>query len=238
MRYDFVDHHGAGGNDHSDAVVRQYPEVMVQRVEDVPSHMEVDGASGMLYIADTGGQRILRVDTQSGSHLAEYSETGECEEPNEEVCTPVDTESADLEDCEGEIICDPHDPEEECECMSCECVRRVPTTEWADYFQDTWSAHRETTQEYSIVEGVSVEVFAENGLLMPSGLAIHEDRVFVSDHGTGEIIAYQKTDGQELARYQTDACGIMGLTVGPEGRIWYVDGVGNELMLLDTTEDL
>ena len=89
----------------------------------------------------------------------------------------------------------------------------------------------EPLAEYSRVVDFDVEVFA-SGLQVPSGLVVDDGRVFVSDIATGEIIAYD-TDGDELARAETPARGIMGMTLGPDGKLWYVDGVENQLVRLD-----
>jgi sugar lactone lactonase YvrE len=70
-RYDFVLDHGAGGTDHSDAVVRRYAELEVARVPNVPSHLEYDAGAALLYVADTGHHRIAVLDTTSGSAGAE-----------------------------------------------------------------------------------------------------------------------------------------------------------------------
>ncbi|MCA9573643.1 MAG: hypothetical protein KC656_37670, partial [Myxococcales bacterium] len=55
LRYDCVNDHGPGGGDHSDGVIRRYMDVTVTREANIVSHMEYDHATGMLYIADTGG---------------------------------------------------------------------------------------------------------------------------------------------------------------------------------------
>jgi hypothetical protein len=66
--YDFVQDHGTGRDDHSDAIVRRYPEVELSRVENVPGHMVFDEAKVFLYIADVGNSRILKVDTRTGEY--------------------------------------------------------------------------------------------------------------------------------------------------------------------------
>lgn len=66
VRYDFVDDHGVGYDDHSDGVISRLVEFDVSRVEDVPSHMVIDQDTGLLYAVDTGNNRVLVVDTASG----------------------------------------------------------------------------------------------------------------------------------------------------------------------------
>lgn len=66
-RYDFRTDHGRGGADHSDAEVQRFVEGQVAWVENVPSHMEVDPALRILYVADTGNNRIATLDIESGT---------------------------------------------------------------------------------------------------------------------------------------------------------------------------
>ncbi len=63
-RYDFGEDHGPGGSDHSDGIIARYAEGQVSYVEDVPSHMEVQGQ--LLYVADTGNNRIATLDITAG----------------------------------------------------------------------------------------------------------------------------------------------------------------------------
>lgn len=65
-RYDFQADHGVGFDDHSDGIIARYVSGQVSRVEDVPSHMQLDHQTGLLYIADTGNARIAVLDTASG----------------------------------------------------------------------------------------------------------------------------------------------------------------------------
>ncbi len=164
VRYDFVDDHGAGGGDHSDGIIWRYVDTTVTRVANIPSHMELDHATGMLYIADTGAGRIMRLDTASGTNTGSL---------------PGDWDGATYEGVEG-----------------------------ADY-----------------------QVVVE-GLVEPSGLALYDGRIFVSDHGSGEVIAFE-LDGTEIERMSTPAERIMGITIGPEGNLWYADALANEVVRVD-----
>ena len=67
VRYDFVQDHGPGQDDHSDALVRRYSEVQVSREGSLPSHMVLDKSSGWLYLCDVGNDRILRMDINTGT---------------------------------------------------------------------------------------------------------------------------------------------------------------------------
>lgn len=75
--YDFQQDHGPGGDDHSDAIVRRYPEADVARVPDVPGHLALDRETGWLYVADTGNARIRRLDTASGVQAEEIRRANE-----------------------------------------------------------------------------------------------------------------------------------------------------------------
>ncbi|MDC0480126.1 dockerin type I domain-containing protein [Candidatus Marinimicrobia bacterium] len=77
-KYDFVNPHVEGGDYHSDGIVWRHSDVVVQRQPGLSSHMEIDPESGLLYIADTGNERIIRMDPNSGSiagNLSPYGET-------------------------------------------------------------------------------------------------------------------------------------------------------------------
>lgn len=64
-RYDFAVDHGPGNDDHSDGVIRRYVEGQLARKEGVPSGMQIAG--GMLYVSDTGHQRVVKLDLASGT---------------------------------------------------------------------------------------------------------------------------------------------------------------------------
>lgn len=84
--------------------------------------------------------------------------------------------------------------------------------------------------EYRNVNDSSWEVWMD-GFSEPSGLLLSDDRLFVSDHATGEIVAFDM-DGAELGRITTSAEGIMGLAHDGE-RLWYADAAANEVLRVD-----
>ena len=77
VRYDFATPHEIGGHDHSDGRVWRYDEVDIAREDGIPSHMVLDDTSGFLYIADTGNQRILKFNTNSGNYSYDLTPYGE-----------------------------------------------------------------------------------------------------------------------------------------------------------------
>jgi hypothetical protein len=165
VRYDFVKDHGPGGTDHSAGIVRRYVDVAVTRVADVPSHMVLDHATGMLYVNDTGKSRVMRLDTRSGTNTGRLS---------------GDTDGL---------------------------------------------------TEYSKVEGASYDLFA-GGLEKPSGIELNRGRLFVSDNANGRVTAYS-VDGKRLGVLETGAPGIMGITIGPDGKLWYVDRQAQTVVRVD-----
>ena len=65
--YDFQMDHDTGETDHSDGIVHRYSDVQLNRYPGVPSHMVLDKDSGILYISDTGANRVLWVNTDDQS---------------------------------------------------------------------------------------------------------------------------------------------------------------------------
>ncbi|MBX7079523.1 MAG: hypothetical protein K1X88_10080 [Nannocystaceae bacterium] len=86
--------------------------------------------------------------------------------------------------------------------------------------------------EYSGYDGATFEPLVGGGLQQPSGLALHDGRLLVSDAATGEIVAFD-LDGNELGRMSTDAQAIMGLAVGPDAKLYFTDGFGNRVVRVD-----
>jgi len=77
VRYDFATPHAYGGDNHADGKVWRYGEIEVDREDGISSHLILDDESGLLYIVDTGNQRILRFNTDSGDfdyNLTPYGE--------------------------------------------------------------------------------------------------------------------------------------------------------------------
>jgi sugar lactone lactonase YvrE len=165
VRYDFMADHGPGGSSHVDGVIRRYLNAVVTREAEIPGHLVLDRDSGMLYIADTGTGRVMRLDTASGASNGDL--------PN------------------------------------------------------NWDG----ATEYTGWDGATFEAVVE-GLGQPSGIELVDGRLFVTDHASAEILAYD-LDGNELGRLATGATGLMGITVGPDGKLYYADGFGNEIVRVD-----
>jgi len=170
VRYDFVDDHGAGNSDHSDGIIRKYTGMGLAQdpTYHIASHLVLDKATNWLYIVDTGNDRVVRLDINSGTQTGTF--------------TPY-----------------------------------------------------EVTAESSIYGGYTMEVFVNSGLTEPSGIDVIEDRMIVSDYATGQIFVYDisGTSGTLLNTIETGAPGIMGIKIGPDGKIWYVNAITNEVVRLD-----
>ncbi len=68
----------------------------------------------------------------------------------------------------------------------------------------------------------------------PSGLVLHDGRVFVSDHATGHIHGFER-DGALFADIDTGrgANDITGIAVGPDGRLYFASGLSGEIHRVD-----
>lgn len=173
---DFRVDHGPGNTWHGDAVIRRYGGISIQRDpnDHIPSHCELDKRTGWLYVVDHGNQRVMRLDTRSGS-------------------------------VSGAGTFGP----------------------WESYV------------EYSNVSGHTWETVATTGLVQPAGIAISGDHLLVSDHANGDIVVYDISLGggfAELGRIQTGSIGIMGIEVGPDGRIWFVNATTRQLARVNLDE--
>lgn len=94
-------------------------------------------------------------------------------------------------------------------------------------------ATNEPLEEYTEWTGAEYGTFARE-LSVPSGLALDGNRLFLSENGTNSITVFDLADGgKPLGRLTTPAQSIMGLTVGSDGKLWYVDAGADELVRLD-----
>lgn len=93
----------------------------------------------------------------------------------------------------------------------------------------------EAVAEYSRYNGATWSVFINSGLSTPSGIDLIENRLIVSDFASGDIVIYSTAGatGVELGRIVTGTPGIMGIKIGPDGKIWYVNATTNEVGRID-----
>jgi len=170
VRYDFADDHGPGQDFHGDGRIRRYPDVAVEKVDAIPSHMVLDKENNMLYICDTGNDRVLRLDITSGT--------------------------------EGSAL----------------------------------TSFTEQLAEFREMDNPDWDVIL-TGLDDPCGIEVVGDRLIISENGSNDIIFYDISGDMpvEIDRlnYGADASSVMGLTVGPDGLIWFVDNTRREVVRID-----
>lgn len=65
-RYDFVEDHGVGHDDHTNGVIRHYVPDAFERVPGVPSHLAFDAERALLYVADTAAGAVRALEVCSG----------------------------------------------------------------------------------------------------------------------------------------------------------------------------
>ncbi len=171
-RYDFVQDHGPGYDNHSAGKIWRYIDVPVTRVPDVPSHMVLDKIGGWLYFIDGGNKQVKRMNVNSGTITGNLT---------------------------------------------------VPGTA------------NETLGSYKKVEGAVVEI-VDTWTTQPCGIDYTMGRLIVSDHDNGDIRIYDVTGTPALlGTIPTGQAGIMGVKVGPDGRIWFVNNTGNTTVRIDPT---
>lgn len=91
----------------------------------------------------------------------------------------------------------------------------------------------ESYVQYETMQNATAEVIISGGLQQPSGIDVVGSTLLVSDHGSGEIILYDMANGfAERGRIAVGA-GVMGIKVGPDGRIWFVNATSSTLTRID-----
>ena len=93
----------------------------------------------------------------------------------------------------------------------------------------------EPLAEYKKVVGFTWEVVANTGLIEPAGIDVIGNRLVVTDHSNGDIIFYDISNmpATEIGRIQTNEAGIMGVVLGPEGKIWYANHSLNKVVKIE-----
>ncbi len=83
----------------------------------------------------------------------------------------------------------------------------------------------EPLAEHAEFANATWEVLIPNtaGLKQPCGIDIKDNRLFVSDYETGEIICFDISTKKELSRLNTGEKGIMGIKIGPDNKIYFVN---------------
>lgn len=90
-----------------------------------------------------------------------------------------------------------------------------------------------------MMDGAVLEDFIRDPSLMntPSGLELHNGTLFVSEHDTGYLLAFD-LEGNLLNYLETGlpAGALGGISLGPDGKLYLVDTVGNQVLRVDPIE--
>ena len=96
----------------------------------------------------------------------------------------------------------------------------------------------EIRPEHYYVDGAVLTTFIDgkkHGMIEPSGLALHDGLLFVGDHGTGRLWAFDM-EGAVVDYLDLEVDALMGIeVVGPDD-IWLVDGGSDRLVRLQPLE--
>ena len=87
-----------------------------------------------------------------------------------------------------------------------------------------------------MMENAEWEVYISQDLVKPSGIDIYNDRLVVSDYGSGNIIIYDISISPpiELGRINTgNENNIMGIKIDSNQKIWYVNYHDNNVVRID-----
>lgn len=171
-KYYFVQDHGPGYEDHSQAMIWRYTDVGVTRVPNIPSHMIKDKATGWLYFVDGGAKKLKRINTNTGSVVGNLT---------------------------------------------------VPPTA------------NEPLLGYYDVQGATVQVLDSFPASQPCGIDLYNGRMIVSDYGTGDIYVYDITAATpvKIGTIATGQTGIMGVKIGTDGKIWFVNNTQNNVVRIN-----
>lgn len=181
-RYAFNDDHGYGGADHSDGEIIRYVEGEVARIEGIPSHMQLDHTSGLLYAADTANGRIVTLDIATGERGGRIG-------PN--------YDGVEMYEMDGAVL----------------------------------TAIADGSALESALNDRGREVTDVTDMVQPAGLHLEGDTIFVSDHETSRILAFDLEGGLvDWVQLDVDAGHLGGLTLDSNGNIVVVDMVANELI--------
>ena len=166
--YDFGKDHDIGMDDHSDGQFFQYAKGQLKYEKGVPSHLVVH--SGLVYAADTGNGRIVKLDPGGSTRGAAFR-------PKERMGTSVVMNGGTLSDV-------------------------VPSD----------AGH----------------------LVKPSGLAIRNDILYVSDNENSRISAFS-LEGERLNYLDTGLPkgSLAGIAFGPDDKLYFVDILGNRVLRID-----
>ncbi|MHB1278638.1 MAG: NHL repeat-containing protein [Bacteroidia bacterium] len=88
----------------------------------------------------------------------------------------------------------------------------------------------EPLTEYWEMENTVFEVLNIPGIVEPVGIEIKDGRLFISDYETGDILAFDVNEKKTLGRISTGKKGVTGIKIDPQGKLWYVNALTNEVI--------
>lgn len=94
----------------------------------------------------------------------------------------------------------------------------------------------EPLAKYRNITGATVEVVA-TGLNRPCGIDYKNNRIIVSEEGTGDIIMFDvsTSTATEVGRIKTGAVGVMGVRIDWDNGIWYVNRNRKEVVKVENS---
>lgn len=98
----------------------------------------------------------------------------------------------------------------------------------------------EATAEYRNYNNPVFNVAIDTGLVNPCGIEVFGNRLLVSDYSNGDIRFYDITGNNTayLGKISTGAAGIMGIKIGPDGKIWYVNATQNKVVRIEGPQEI
>ena len=95
----------------------------------------------------------------------------------------------------------------------------------------------EPLAETSVYTGVGWSAYINTGTMQPSGVDVIGNNLLISDYTTGDILIYDcsSTTSSLKGKITTGDPGIQGIKIGPDGKIWYVNYLTNEVKRIDYT---
>jgi len=94
----------------------------------------------------------------------------------------------------------------------------------------------EPLAEYTRYTGYTQQTVV-TGLNGPAGIDVIQNRMIVSEFASGDIIIYDISSmpAVELERIPTGKSSVQGITIGPDGKIWFVDQNTNGVYRIEST---
>ena len=100
-----------------------------------------------------------------------------------------------------------------------------------------FTLYGESIAEHSIYTGASWSSYINTGSMQPSGIDVIGSNLIISDYATGDILIYDcsGSSGTLKGKITTGQAGVQGLKIGPDGKIWFVNYLTNEVKRVDYT---